>query len=184
MNKTHARKDVIMEIERKFLIKEDAFDLNAYNYVELQQAYISTSPVIRVRSKSTHSAGACDTADTYTEYILTVKSQGMLSRQEFELSLDEIDYLNLLKKAEGNIITKRRYLIPLGNELTLELDYFKDLFEGLVMGEIEFASEEDAEKYNLPDFVIREVTYDKRYHNSNMSLMPHAEISDLIVLSH
>ncbi len=173
-----------MEIERKFLIKEAAFDLNAYNYVELQQAYISTSPVIRVRSKSAHSAGACSSADTHTEYILTVKSKGMLSRQEFELSLEEADYLNLLKKAEGNVITKRRYIIPLEDGLILELDYFKDLFQGLVMGEIEFASEEDAQKFNLPDFIIREVTYDKRYHNSNMSMMPPAEISDLIVLSH
>lgn len=181
-----------MEIERKFLIKENAFDLEKYDYVELQQAYISTSPVIRVRKKATYTVNISATADDNTsqksngttEYILTVKSKGMLSRQEFELSLEEAAYLNLLKKADGNIITKRRYIIPLENELTLELDYFKDLFQGLVMGEIEFHTEEEANKYNLPDFIIREVTYDKRYHNSNMSTMPHAEISDLIVLSH
>ncbi len=164
-----------MEIERKFLIKENYFTLDNYKYIDIQQAYISTSPVIRVRKKA---------SDQKEEYILTVKSKGMLSRQEFELELTRDDYENLLKKAEGNIITKRRYIIPLDNSLTLELDYFSDLFQGLVMGEIEFSSEEAAKKYNLPDFVIREVTFDKNYHNSNMSLMPKEQISDLIVLSH
>ena len=165
-----------MEIERKFLIKDNAFNLDSYNYVEIQQAYISTSPVIRVRKKCT--------SQNKEEYILTVKSKGMLSRQEFELSLEPADYEKLLTKAEGNIITKRRYIIPLEDGLTLELDYFKDLFQGLVMGEIEFNNEEDAKKYNLPDFVIKEVTFDKRYHNSNMSLMPKEDILDLIALSH
>lgn len=165
-----------MEIERKFLIKDNAFDLDSYDYVEIQQAYISTSPVIRVRKRCTKLGKE--------EYILTVKSKGMLSRQEFELSLEPEDYENLLTKAEGNIITKRRYIIPLEDGLTLELDYFKDLFLGLVMGEIEFLNEEAAKKYNLPDFVIREVTFDKRYHNSNMSLMPRKDILDLVALSH
>ncbi len=173
-----------MEIERKFLIKKDTFDLNSYSYIELQQAYISTSPVIRLRKKATYNVNAPDHANVTPEYILTVKSKGMLSRQEFELALDETDYNNLLSKAEGNVITKRRYIIPLDGGLTLELDYFKGLFEGLVMGEIEFASEDEAKKYNLPDFILKEVTFDKRYHNSNMSLMPIDEISDLTVLSH
>ncbi len=171
-----------MEIERKFLIKNNAFDLEKYDYIEIQQAYISTSPVIRVRKRCIVTA-ASDEAKA-TEYILTVKSKGMLSRQEFELQLTQEDYQNLLKKSEGNVITKRRYIIPLDNGLTLELDYFKDLFEGLVMGEIEFSDEDEAKKYNLPDFILREVTFDKRYHNSNMSIMPPEEISDLIVLSH
>lgn len=171
-----------MEIERKFLIKNNAFDLEKYDYIEIQQAYISTSPVIRVRKRCIVTA-ASDKAKAI-EYILTVKSKGMLSRQEFELQLTQEDHQNLLKKAEGNVITKRRYIIPLDNGLTLELDYFKDLFDGLVMGEIEFSDEDEAKKYNLPDFILREVTFDKRYHNSNMSIMPPEEISDLIVLSH
>ena len=164
-----------MEIERKFLIKKNAFNLDNFDYVEIQQGYISTSPVIRIRKR---------TSANSEEYILTVKSKGMLSRQEYELSLEADDYKGLLNKVEGNVITKRRYLIPLDNGLTLELDYFKDLFHGLVMGEIEFTSEAEANKYNLPDFVIREVTFDKRYHNSNMSIMPKEEILDLITLSH
>lgn len=171
-----------MEIERKFLIKNDAFNLDSYDYLELQQAYISTSPVIRVRQKLAFTAG--NTSPDSEEFILTVKSKGMLSRQEFELKLEPEDYKKLLTKAEGNIITKRRYIIPLEDGLILELDYFKDLFDGLVMGEIEFPDEEAAHKYNLPSFILREVTYNKSFHNSNMSSMSESDILNLIVLMH
>ena len=41
-------------------------------------------------------------------------------------------------KADGNVITKTRYKIPLNQGLTLELDLFEGLFDGLVMGEVEF----------------------------------------------
>ena len=68
-----------MEIERKYLIKEIPFSLEAYPYKELEQGYISTSPVIRIRK-----------ADE--QYILTVKSSGLLERQEFELPMNEADY--------------------------------------------------------------------------------------------
>lgn len=171
-----------MEIERKFLIKDNYFDLTRYNFQEIQQAYISTSPVIRVRKKNIYVAGS--EIPSKEEYILTVKSKGMLSRQEFELELTEEDYNNLLSKSEGNIITKRRFLIPLDNNLTLELDYFKGLFQGLIMGEIEFSHEDEAKKYNLPDFISKEVTFDKRFHNSNMSLMPKEDVSELLSLLH
>lgn len=171
-----------MEIERKFLIKKNAFELDKYNYIDIQQAYISTSPVIRLRKREEYSIQS----QSYTakEYILTVKSKGMLSRQEFELALSFEDYTKLLEKVEGNIITKRRYLIPLDKEHTLELDYFMNMFEGLVMGEIEFDSEDDANKYNLPNFILREVTFDKRFHNSNMSSMTEKQALDLIDFMH
>lgn len=89
-----------MEIERKYLIKEIPFSLEAYPYKELEQGYISTSPVIRIRK-----------ADE--QYILTVKSSGLLERQEFELPMNETDYKRLLGKVDGNLVTKRRYIIPL-----------------------------------------------------------------------
>ena len=70
----------------------------------------------------------------------------MMTRQEYELDIDKAAYENLLKKAEGNIITKNRYIIPLDNSLILELDIFKGIFDGLIMGEIEFPDEETAKK--------------------------------------
>ena len=76
-----------MEIERKYLIKEIPFSLEAYPYKKLEQGYISTSPVIRIRK-----------ADE--QYILTVKSSGLLERQEFELPMNETDYKRLLGKVD------------------------------------------------------------------------------------
>ena len=93
-----------MEIERKYLIKEIPFSLEAYPYKELEQGYISTSPVIRIRK-----------ADE--QYILTVKSSGLLERQEFELPMNETDYKRLLGKVDGNLVTKRRYALPVKRRL-------------------------------------------------------------------
>ncbi len=166
-----------MEIEKKFLIKELPDSLDNYSHYEIEQAYISASPAIRIRKKSVFSDG-----NKSLSYILTVKGKGLIKREEFELLLEKNEYENLLKKAEGNIITKCRYLIPLAGGLTLELDIFEGVFKGLVMGEIEFPDEDSAKKYNPPAFIGREVTFDERFHNSVMSTMSAEGISDLLTL--
>lgn len=142
-----------MEIERKYLIKELP-DLEAYSYTDIEQAYISRSPVIRVRR-----AGS--------EYWLTVKGRGMMVREELNLPLTAESYLHLLRKAEGTVIRKRRYLIPYG-AYTIELDLFKSPREGLYMAEVEFPDEDEARSFTAPDWFGREVTDDPDYHNSNM----------------
>ncbi len=169
-----------MEIERKYLVKDLPFNLDEYPCYAMEQAYIFTNPVIRVRRKSTITVSK-DYVDTY---ILTVKSSGMLSRQEFELELEKDAYDNLIKKAEGNIISKKRYLLPLDANLTLELDIFDGVFNGLVIGEIEFPDEETSKKYNPPEYLFREVTFDSRFHNSTLSSMSPDDISDLLVSLH
>lgn len=169
-----------MEIERKFLLRKPVENLRKYKSIHIEQAYICTNPVIRIRSKR-----AIQSAEE--KYVLTVKSSGMLARQEFELPLDRNAYYNLQNKAEGNVISKTRYLIPLtdidscgDSSLTLELDIFDGLFDGLCMGEIEFADEESAKKYNPPEDLFREVTYDTNFHNSTMSAMSHEDIKKLL----
>jgi CYTH domain-containing protein len=167
-----------MEIERKFIPHNLPYKLSEFDCVRLEQAYISTNPVIRVRQKSFTRAG--DSKPESDSYVLTVKSSGMMSRQEFELDLEEESYRRLLSKAEGNIISKHRYFIPLDGGLTLELDIFDGIFEGLTIGEIEFPNEEAAKKYTPPEFLSEEVTFDTRFHNSSLSVMTKADISDLI----
>lgn len=201
-----------MEIERKFLLNTLPDNLDNYTCYHMEQAYISTNPVIRIRKKSKlsyakehvrtlDSTAAAKTVACGTEsraygtesrasvtnntiYILTIKSSGMMSREEYELNIDESAYNKLLDKAEGNIITKNRYMIPLDNSLTLELDVFEGIFDGLVIGEIEFSDEESAKKYTPPKYISEEVTFDKRYHNSSLSIMSQQDISNLPVISH
>lgn len=164
-----------MEIERKFLLNKLPDNLETYEKIDLEQAYISTEPVIRVRKKVSAKS---------EKYILTVKSTGLMSRQEFELDMEEKAYNNLIHKADGNIISKSRYLIPLEKGLTLELDIFHGIFDGLVMGEIEFPDEETAKKYTPPEFISEEVTFDTRFHNSTMSSMSKEDISNLMLWIH
>ena len=100
-----------MEIERKYLIKAIntlPFNLNDYPHHEIEQAYLNTEPVIRVRRKG-------------NDYYLTYKGKGLMVREEYNLPLTADAYAHLLKKADGNIITKTRYLIPL-NENNLDKD--------------------------------------------------------------
>jgi CYTH domain-containing protein len=142
-----------MEIERKFLIKELP-DLSKYKYVDIEQGYLSTSPVVRIRKKN-------------DDYILTYKGSGLLAHEEIEAALTKEAYEHLAGKIDGFLIIKRRYLIPL-DPYTIELDVFAGHMDGLLMAEVEFPSVEEANAFIAPDWFSEEVTNDRRYHNSNM----------------
>lgn len=145
-----------MEIERKFLIHKLPDNLNTYPFQLLEQAYLCTEPVVRVRRSD----------DTYT---LTYKSKGLMSREEYNLPLTAESYEHLKKKADGNIICKKRFRIPLPNKLTIELDLFEPPFKDLVLAEVEFISEEQAHAFLPPDWFGEEVTWSTAYHNSSLS---------------
>ena len=142
-----------MEIERKFLIKELP-DLSKYEFLEIEQGYLSTNPVVRIRKKN-------------DKYILTYKGSGLFAREEIEANLTKEAYEHLATKIDGYLITKKRYLIPL-DPYTIELDVFEGHMEGLIMAEVEFPSVEEANSFNPPNWFGEDVTEDKRYHNSNM----------------
>ena len=146
-----------MEIERKFLIqKENLPDLSAYSFHQIEQGYLCTEPVVRIRRQD-------------DEYYLTYKSKGLLAREEYNLPLTRDAYEHLCPKADGIVISKTRYLIPEKNDLTIELDVFHGVYEGLLLAEVEFSSEEAAQNYIPPAWFGEDVTYSTRYHNSNMS---------------
>lgn len=93
-------------------------------------------------------------------------------REEHNLPLTEESYRHLLKKADGNIITKKRYKIPYKNtngSYTIELDIFSDIFEGLILAEVEFTTEEEALAFVPPDWFGEDVTFSSKYHNSTLS---------------
>jgi len=152
-----------MEIERKFLVYRLPDEIKSYKHLELAQGYISTSPVIRIRRQD-------------QTYILTVKSGGLIKREEFELELSEAQFTSLSKKTEGNMIEKTRYLIPdpSNTSYTIELDVFHGVFEGLMYAEVEFPNEVECQKYNPPAFFGREVTNISVYQNSSLSQMTEA----------
>ena len=125
-----------MEIERKYLIRELPENLETYAYHDIEQAYLCTAPVVRIRRQD-------------DRYILTYKSSGMLAHEEYNLPLTREAYEHLKAKADGNVITKRRYLIPLDDVLTIELDLFSGTFAGMILAEVEFPTEEAANTFTI-----------------------------------
>lgn len=158
-----------MEIERKFLIKKEQLPTNLESYPNdtLEQAYIITNPVLRIRKKN-------------DSYILTYKGQGLMTREEVEFPLTQEAYEKLLTKTDGNIITKTRYKIPEKNNLTIELDIFSGTFEGLYLAEVEFSDEDTALHYQSPEWFGPEVTNENTFHNSTLSTMSASDIETLL----
>ena len=146
-----------MEIEKKYLIHKLPNDLETYPRKKIQQAYLCTNPVVRIRKQD-------------EEYILTYKGKGLMVREEYNLPLNRDAYEHLLQKADGIVLTKTRYLLPLPQGLTIELDVFDAPYENLRLAEVEFSSEEEANAFVPPEWFGEDVTFSKKYHNSVLSL--------------
>lgn len=90
-------------------------------------------------------------------------------REEYNLPLTKAAYLHLKEKADGNIISKKRVLIPLEGNLKAELDLFYSPLPDLVIAEVEFPDEESANSFQPPSWFGQDVTFDSHYHNSYLS---------------
>ncbi|MBD5525415.1 MAG: CYTH domain-containing protein [Lachnospiraceae bacterium] len=159
-----------MEIERKFTVKKLPENLSQYLCHIIEQAYLNTDPVVRIRRQD-------------DDYYLTYKGKGLMAREEYNLPLNELSYYHLRDKADGNVISKKRYVIPIDNptfmsdniesidlnSLCVELDIFESPFAPLVIAEVEFPSEETANAFIPLDWFDQDVTNDPSYHNSNLS---------------
>ncbi|MEG1847215.1 MAG: CYTH domain-containing protein [Lachnospiraceae bacterium] len=151
-----------MEIERKYTIKKLPENLSSYPYHLIEQGYLCTKPVVRVRRED-------------ETYYLTYKGSGLMAREEYNLPLTDEAYQHLIAKADGTVITKKRYLIPLEPDtshavpLMIELDVFDAPFAPLIIAEVEFPSEAMSNAFVAPDWFLEDVTYDTAYHNSTLS---------------
>lgn len=144
-----------MEIERKFLIKKLPKNLNSYPVRHLEQGYLCTAPVVRIRRDNDN-------------YELTYKGKGCMIREEHNLPLTKEAYEHLREKIDGRLIVKKRYMIPL-EKYTIELDVFEGDLAPLTLAEVEFPSEEDAKAFLPPKWFAEDVTFSKLYHNSFLS---------------
>ena len=153
-----------MEIEKKYQIKEMPC-LDGAMTKEMEQGYLCTDPVVRIRRSN-------------DKYILTCKYfDGMIGErradvrmcQEYEINLPEESYKHLRQKVDGGLISKTRYIIPLADGHIAELDVFHGPLEGLRFVEVEFQDEEDADLFVPPEWFGQNVSGDKRYSNSFLS---------------
>lgn len=145
-----------MEIERKYLIRQLPPQYDSYPFHQIEQGYLCTDPVVRIRRQD-------------EEYYLTYKSQGLMVREEYNLPLTKEAYFHLREKADGFLITKKRYRLPYDDALTIELDIFEGNLAPLVLAEVEFGTEEAANAFIPPKWFGEDVTFSGKYQNSVLS---------------
>lgn len=150
-----------IEIERKFLVKDDSYKQMAYSSSRIAQGYICSARGRTVRVRIRDEKG-----------YLTIKGpadmQG-LGRYEWEKEIPLHEAQELMRLCEPGMIDKTRYLVRSGKHV-FEVDEFYGENEGLTIAEVELASEEEA--YSKPGFIGEEVTGDVRYYNSFLMKNP------------
>ena len=109
-------------------------------------------------------------------YFITLKTDGLLERDEYENILSEDQYNDFSRQPYIGAIVKFRYDVPiLGTELIIEIDDYIGGLYGLQVAEIEFDQEkytkekiiEFAEKYLGEDII--DITADSKYKNKNLA---------------
>ncbi|MGB7786659.1 MAG: CYTH domain-containing protein [Salinimicrobium sp.] len=150
------------EIERKFLVTGDSFKKEAFKQTRILQGYLNSNPerTVRVRLKG-------------KKAFLTIKgksNESGMSRFEWEKEIPAGEAEELIKLCEPGTIEKIRYEIKLKDHI-FEVDEFFGSNQGLILAEVELASEE--ENFEKPHWLGQEVTGKKEYYNSWLSKNPY-----------
>ncbi|MEL0651896.1 CYTH domain-containing protein [Algibacter sp. TI.3.09] len=151
----------MIEIERKFLVKSEAFKDEAFKQTRISQGFLNTDKARTVRVRLKGEQG-----------FITIKgasSESGLSRFEWEKEIPKQEAEALLELCEPSIIDKTRYEIKLGQHIYEVDEFYGDNF-GLIVAEIELNTE--TETYIKPDWLGNEVTGDVKYYNSQLSKNP------------
>ena len=154
------------EIERKFLVKSEAFKTDAFREVRITQGYLSSVPERAVRVRIIGEKG-----------FLTIKGIGNetgVSRFEWENEIPVNDVIELLKICEPGVIDKKRYYIKSGKHI-FEVDTFYGDNEGLIIAEVELVSEN--EDFIKPSWLGKEVTGNSKFYNSSLVKNPYTKWS-------
>ena len=149
------------EIERKFLVDLTKWKPRGEGTLFIQ-GYLSSAKerTVRIRREG-------------DKAVITVKGPTRgVTRAEYEYAIPPDDADEMLRElCEQPVIEKRRHVEEHAGH-TWEVDVFAGENEGLVVAEVELQSEDEA--LELPAWVIREVSDDARYYNSNLIAAPYS----------
>ena len=150
------------EIERKFLLKNDAWRALAQGTL-YRQGYLNSAKERTVRVRTIGD-----------QAFLTIKGMNVgAARAEYEYPIPLADCNAMLDTlAEKPLIEKKRYKIKCG-DLIWEIDEFFGDNLGLIVAEVELQSED--QPFDKPDWIGAEVTSDPRYFNSNLVKHPYTQ---------
>ena len=148
-----------VEIERKFLVTTLPDDLALRPHNKIAQGYLAIGAdgsEVRLRCKG-------------AQHYQTIKSEGGLSRAEYETELTQDQFQTLWPATEGRRVEKTRYDIIL-SRVKIEVDVYRGDLSGLCTAEVEFASEPESQIFDVPSWFGIEVTEDPRYKNKNLAV--------------
>lgn len=158
------------EIERKFLIDVTQVKDLLKKPSALTQAYITLSEFEEKRVRM-----IMDSDSNSPRYVKTIKrtiGTSGLVREELEDDIEKLEYDNLFAQRDPSmkVINKLRYELKIEN-YRLEIDIYLTDLKGLVTGEIEFPSGEEAKAFDYKKykFMLKDITTDKRYKNAQMA---------------
>ena len=151
-----------LEIERRFLIKNDNWKKFITNKTLIEQGYLSKTIddwIIRIRF-------------TGKDFKITLKKHiKNFTNFEFEYSIPQKDGETIMSNL-SNTIKKERYFLKIEKKSWI-IDCFKDNNYPLEIAEIELSSEE--EDLSLPSFISKEITGMKHYSNFSLTKKPFSE---------
>ncbi|MGD9500719.1 MAG: CYTH domain-containing protein [Halothiobacillus sp.] len=155
-----------LEIERKFLLKDDSWRAAVTSSRRLSQGYLTTLTDGAKASVRVRIGG--------DQAYLNIKSVRLgMSRDEFEYPIPIEDAGHMLANlCSGAVIEKIRHHVHFAG-LLWEIDEFLGANQGLVVAEVELNSEDQT--FHKPDWVGEEVTEDPRYYNVSLVRHPFAQ---------
>lgn len=148
----------MIEIERKFLVKASDYRKEAHRKTKIIQGYLTKDPKRTVRVRIREDQG-----------FLTIKglsSEDGLIRFEWEKEIPLNEAQELITLCLPTVIQKTRYEVTY-KDILFEVDEFEGTHNGLVLVEVELNSTKDI--FEIPKWVDKEVTGDKKYYNSYLS---------------
>lgn len=146
------------EIERKWLLK--SVPPNLKDGERIIQGYVTISPdgtEVRVRNKN-------------NKYFLTIKSSGLLERNEVEIEITNNHFNNLWVFVNNKSLEKTRYKIFFQGKI-IEIDIYSGKLKGLAVAEVEFNTITASKRFIPPEWFGKEVTFIKKYKNKNLALL-------------
>ena len=151
------------EIERKFLVKDTSFLKEPHKAMPLHQGYLSTRPTVRVRTNGE------------TGFITVKGETHNITRKEYEYTIPLQDAVEMLELCATSVV-KTRHLIPVGRHV-FEVDVYEGANAGLVVAEVELASEDEA--FERPAWLGDEVSHDARYMNWALAAHPFSQWKEM-----
>lgn len=183
------------EIERKYAIIDlpenldiESLDIESVNYIEQAFIYRDNITVLRIRKIEDKSNMQKDVKSSKVQYIYTVKTKGdikydnnneIAEKYEIESNITKEEYEELLPRKISNIIRKTRIVVPIHDNLEVEIDVYYDYLDGFLTAEVEFPSNEEANNFIKPDWLGEELGY-KELSNRKLAEMDEKEFKSKV----